>query len=60
MSENIIFLDEFDLDAYHNEKKVSMVLVDHNRLASSQEKFSDCIYGSIIHYFIRFLQLIFI
>eukprot|EP01091_Cochliopodium_minus_P015074 TRINITY_DN5269_c0_g1_i1.p1 TRINITY_DN5269_c0_g1~~TRINITY_DN5269_c0_g1_i1.p1 ORF type:complete len:383 (-),score=106.02 TRINITY_DN5269_c0_g1_i1:256-1404(-) len=49
-TDELIFIDEFDTKKYLDEKKLCFVLVDHNRLASSQGEFSDHVVEILDHH----------
>jgi exopolyphosphatase len=48
--EHLVFADEIDLQSLQAQRKLSVVLVDHNRLAAPQEPLSDAVTGIIDHH----------
>jgi exopolyphosphatase len=48
--ETLLFIDEVDLDELFSRGRLEMVLVDHNRLARSQEHLSRSIVDIVDHH----------
>ena len=48
--ENLLFIDEIDLEKVHSKGKLSLILIDHNRLAASQKKYSQVVEEIIDHH----------
>ncbi len=48
--DQLIFADEIDLDELQAAGRLSLILVDHNKLAAPQEKFASVVTGVIDHH----------
>lgn len=50
VEQSLVFIDELNLDALRKEHQLKLVLVDHNRLSPSLERFSACVQGIVDHH----------
>ncbi|TPX58246.1 inorganic diphosphatase [Powellomyces hirtus] len=50
LTSSLTFLDEIDLDALAASRLLSIILVDHNRLAPTLARFSGCVVGVVDHH----------
>ncbi len=48
--ENLLFIDEINLEKLHSKGSLSLILIDHNRLAESQDKLAQAVEEIIDHH----------